>query len=74
MSTTNSPHHSIKQTLTRQLQITTLNVNILHNGSKRQGTFESTKNKKVDIVVLQETQSSPNAAEPSEKEWKGKSY
>ena len=60
-------------TLTKPLQILTLNVNGLHNDNKRMEIFQNITNKNIDIIFLQETHSTPEASKKWEKEWKGKS-
>ena len=65
---TNTRHHDIQQLPTRQLNIITLNANGLHNDSKTMDTFELIENKKIDIGLLQETHSTPEAVKTWEKE------
>ena len=57
-------------TLTKPLQIFTLNVNGLHNDNNRMEIFQNLINKNVDIIFLQETHSTPEASTKWEKEWK----
>ena len=59
------------QTMTRQLQILTLNINGLRNDSKRMDTFQTLYNKNIDIDFLQETHTTPEVTKKWEKEWKG---
>ena len=54
------------QTLTKQLNITTLNVNGLHDDAKRQKTYKMLINRKIDIAFWQETHSTPEVS----KKWK----
>ena len=58
---------------TIQLNITTLNVNGLHDDNKKQKTYEMLINRKIEIAFLQETHSTPDASKKWKKEWLGKS-
>lgn len=49
-------------TLTKPLQILTLNVNGLHNDNKRMEIFQNITNKNIDIIFLQETHSTTEAS------------
>ena len=59
---------------TTNITITTLNVNGLHDGGKRQKLFQTIQNKKSHITLLQETHSNPEQATKWEKEREGLSY
>ena len=54
--------------------MTTLNVNRLYNDEKRHKIFQLLQNRKVDIALIQETNSKPDAAQKWAKEWPGKSW
>ena len=58
---------------TTRLNITSLNVNGLHDDNKRQKTYEMLINTKIEIGFLQETHSTPEASKKWKKEWLGKS-
>ena len=60
-------------TLTKQLQLLPLNINIFHNDDKRMAGCENIINKNIDIVLLQEMHTTPEISFKWEKEWKGKS-
>ena len=60
-------------TLTKQIQLLTLNINGLHKDDKRMTAFEYIINKNIDIALLQETQSTRKITPKWEKAWKGKS-
>ena len=57
---------------TTNITITTLNVNGLHDGGKRQKLFQTIQNKKSHITLLQETHSNPEQATNGKK--KGRDY
>ena len=59
--------------MTRNLTITTFNVNGLHNTNKRRDIFEILRNRNIDIALLQETHSTPETEKVWKKEWKGES-
>ena len=56
---------------TTQLNITTLNVNGLHDDNKRKKTYEMMINRKIEIAFLQETHSTPDPSKKWKKEWLG---
>ena len=58
---------------TIQLNITTLNINGLHDDNKRHKTYEMVINRKIENDFLQETHSTPDASKKWKKEWLGKS-
>ena len=51
-----------------------LNVNGLHDDTKRQKIFQAIQNKKSHITLLQETHSKPEQSKKWGKEWEGPSY
>ena len=61
------------QTTTTRLNMTTFNVNGLHNDNKRQKTYEMLINRKIEIAFLQETHSTSEANKKYKKEWLSKS-
>ena len=60
-------------TLTKQIQLLTLNINGLNKNNKRMAAFEYIANKNIDIALSQETYSTAEITPKWEKEWKGKS-
>ena len=70
---TNDKYHDMLQPSAKLLKLTTLNVNGIHNITKRLDTFEILKNRTSDIVLLQETHSTPGSDKEWEKKWQGKS-
>ena len=55
------------------LQITTLNINGLHDDRKRHKTYDFLNNRKNDITLTQETHSTPEWSRKWKNEWTGKS-
>ena len=51
-----------------------LNVNGLHDDTKRQKIFQAIQNKKSHTTLLQETHSKPEQSKKWGKEWEGPSY
>ena len=56
--------------LTKQIHITTLNENRLHNDNKRAANFQNLYNRKIDIAFIQERQSNPIAIKCGKKNGK----
>ena len=72
MTNYRQPHST--HLLTNLLNITTLNVNGIHNDNKRNDLYEFIRINNIHIALIQETHSTPDTAKQWEKEWKGKSY
>ena len=82
LNKTKLPHFNITQqtrqgnlpTNYKNLTIITLNVNGLFDDKKKYNNFHYLQNKRAQILLLQETHSTPDAIKKWENEWKGKSY
>ena len=71
---TNYRHPHSTHLLTNPLNITTLNVNGIHNNNKRNDLYEFIRINNIHIALIQETHSTPDTAKQWKNEWKGKSY
>lgn len=67
-------HTEQDNTLNKQIHLLTLNINGLQNDNKRIDIFQQLQNKKIDIVFLQETHTTPETSKKWGKDWKGKFF